>query len=358
MKENNFDLLRLIAALQVMIAHSVSHILSEHGYLLDNGGGYIINMLAHITGVPIFFLISGFLITMSYEKNQDLKEYAKNRILRIFPGLYVNIFIGIAILSYFGFVDYNYQFFSWLLAQLTVVQFYNVEMFRGFGVGVINGSLWTISVELTFYIILPFLYFIFYKNKIFFALLAVISFIIWNYDVNSSKDIFFNKLIHVSIVPYIFLFILGICFYKSFNLIQRFIENKFLIWFFIFIMFNILVSLLNIDRNIYIYALKWVIFSFTVFSFVFSFKSLSNKILRGNDYTFGIYIYHMLVINVFVYLNYVAEIKFIIAVFILSILCGIMSWHIIEKPFLKLKTHSIFNERNKEKNYETTNTII
>ncbi|ALV23677.1 putative membrane protein [Campylobacter iguaniorum] len=347
MKENNFDLLRLIAAFQVMTMHSVSHILSEHNYVLDNGGGYIISMLAYIPGVPIFFLISGFLITMSYEKNQNLKDYVRNRILRIFPGLYVNILIGVVILLYFGFVEFSYQFFSWLLAQLTIVQFYNAEMFRGFGVGVINGSLWTISVELTFYIILPFLYFIFYRSKILFVFLAVVSFIVWNYDINSSKELFLNKLIHVSIIPYVFLFILGICFYKFFNKIQRLIENKFLIWLLLFIVFNILVKIANIENNLYIYTIKWIIFSFMVFAFVFSFKNLSKKILHGNDYTFGIYIYHMLVINVFIYLNYVAEIKFIMAVFILSILCGIISWHIIEKPFLRLKTHSIFNERNK-----------
>jgi peptidoglycan/LPS O-acetylase OafA/YrhL len=41
------------------------------------------------------------------------------------------------------------------LAQLSIVQFYNPDFLRGYGVGVLNGSLWTISVELQFYVMLP-----------------------------------------------------------------------------------------------------------------------------------------------------------------------------------------------------------
>ncbi len=130
MRENNFDLLRVIAALQVMIMHTTAHILLEHDYTLNTFWTFIIEILSYIEGVPIFFLISGFLITMSYERNSNIKNYIQNRVLRIFPGLYVNIFLGVIILYYFGYLQFNLEFFSWLMAQLTIVQFYNAEMFR------------------------------------------------------------------------------------------------------------------------------------------------------------------------------------------------------------------------------------
>lgn len=347
MKENNFDLLRVVAALQVMIMHTVAHILLEHNYNLNTFWAFVVKILSYIEGVPIFFLISGFLITMSYERNSNLRDYIQNRFLRIFPGLYVNIFLGVVILYYFGYVKFNLEFFSWLMAQLTIVQFYNAEMFRGFGVGVINGSLWTISVELTFYIFLPVLFLLFNKQNILFIIIALLSFVIWNYDLSSSKEIFLNKLLHVSILPYIFLFVIGISFYKFFNKIQAYIENKFGIWFVVFVFFNGIVYYFGVESNIFINIIKWMIFSFFVFSFVFSFENLSNKLLNGNDYTYGIYIYHMLLINVLVHMNFVAEIKYFIIVVILSIALGIVSWHFIEKPILKLKKHSMFKERKK-----------
>lgn len=290
MKENNFDLLRVIAALQVMIMHTTSHILLEHDYALNTFWTFVIKILSYIEGVPIFFLISGFLITMSYERNSNIKNYIQNRVLRIFPGLYVNIFFGVVILYYFGYIEFNFEFFSWLIAQLTIVQFYNAEMFRGFGVGVINGSLWTISVELTFYILLPILFLIFKKQKIFFIIITLFSFIVWNYDLTSTKAIFINKLLHVSILPYLFLFIIGICYYKFFDKIKFYIEDKFRIWFIVFIIFNSIIYYFSIENNFLINIVKWFIFSFFIFSFVFSFKNLSYKTLRGNDYTYGIYI--------------------------------------------------------------------
>jgi peptidoglycan/LPS O-acetylase OafA/YrhL len=49
------------------------------------------------------------------------------------------------------------RFLACLAAQLTIGQFYNPAFLRGFGVGVLNGSLWTIPVELQFYLLLPLL---------------------------------------------------------------------------------------------------------------------------------------------------------------------------------------------------------
>lgn len=41
---------------------------------------------------------------------------------------------------------------------MSVVQFYNPDLLRGYGVGVLNGSVWTIPVELQYYAVLPLLY--------------------------------------------------------------------------------------------------------------------------------------------------------------------------------------------------------
>ena len=40
----------------------------------------------------------------------------------------------------------------WFVCQGSVVQFWNPDFLRGFGVGVVNGSLWSVSVEIQFYI--------------------------------------------------------------------------------------------------------------------------------------------------------------------------------------------------------------
>jgi peptidoglycan/LPS O-acetylase OafA/YrhL len=287
---------------------------------------------------------------MSYDKNPNLKEYAKNRILRIYPALIVNIFLGVLILYYFGFIKFNSEFYKWLIAQLSIVQFYNAEMFRDFGVGVINGSLWTISVELTFYILLPILFILFKKSRKTIGFIFVVSFLLWLYDIDSNKEIFLNKLLHTTIAPYLFVFIIGIGFYKYNNKIMKFIDNKFLIWFIVFIFYNGCIYIFDLDKNIFLYIFQWTIFSFMIFSFAFSFKGASQTLLKGNDFTYGIYIYHMLVINIFVQLHLVGSMKYLGLVLLISIILGILSWYIIEQPFLRLKKHSLFKELHKYSN--------
>ena len=72
---NNFDLIRLVAATEVAVKHGLVH--------LGLGGGWL-EHFSVLPGVPVFFLISGFLIFQSYRNSNSLGDFALNRAVRIF----------------------------------------------------------------------------------------------------------------------------------------------------------------------------------------------------------------------------------------------------------------------------------
>ena len=57
--KNNFDLIELFAAFQVLLTHSAKY------FKVDN---YLIDFLSVFPGVPIFFFVSGYLIFSSYQR--------------------------------------------------------------------------------------------------------------------------------------------------------------------------------------------------------------------------------------------------------------------------------------------------
>ena len=136
---------------------------------IGHGESVILSILSYFPGVPIFFFVSGFLISKSYETNSQLSEYTQNRMLRIFPSLFVCTLLALFSVYLTGyFADKTYsisEFVFWVFGQISFFQFYNPEFMRGFGTGVMNGSLWTISVELQFYMMVPILYLAFGLSK-------------------------------------------------------------------------------------------------------------------------------------------------------------------------------------------------
>lgn len=334
---NNFNLLRLIAAFQVMFVHANDYLVNKSDL------SWYVTKILNFSGVTVFFLISGFLISMSYAKNQDLKTYIKNRILRIYPGLYVNIFIGIVILYVFVDLNFDFDFFKWLLTQISFLQFYNLEASRAFGTGEINAPLWTISIELVFYAVLPLIFLIDKKIKRILPCIFLISIIFFIYNSSSDRNLFINKLINVSLVPYLFVFLIGFYFYSYFDFFHKYLKDKFFIYFATYIIGRICYYYFN---NIFLDILvNYFIFSFLVFSFAFSFKGLDN-FLRGNDFTYGIYIYHMFFVNIFVQIGEGGSI-YVVYVAILSMCCAIISWFFVEKPCLNLKSKSLYRSRMK-----------
>ena len=139
-KVNNFDLLRLLAAIQVVFDHYFQHL----NISLTQAQQAWLYLLP---GVPVFFVISGYLISASYERNDNLVIYLKNRILRIFPGLWACIILTVIVFTITGTSFLNRQTLSWLPAQFLGI-IYTPSFLADYGFGSYNGSLWTIPIEL------------------------------------------------------------------------------------------------------------------------------------------------------------------------------------------------------------------
>lgn len=80
MNKNCLRLIRLFAALQVFIVHSYAHLHIELPLFFKN-------LFSIIQGVPVFFLLSGFLIWNSLNQDDNAKSFFKKRILRLYPEL-------------------------------------------------------------------------------------------------------------------------------------------------------------------------------------------------------------------------------------------------------------------------------
>jgi peptidoglycan/LPS O-acetylase OafA/YrhL len=343
-RENNFDLLRLIAAIQVFIGHA-----SEH---LGMNLGYFGKILGYFPGVPIFFAISGFLITLSYDRNKDIKKYLHNRFLRIYPALWVcTVFIVFTFIFFKAFSLKTYftkDFIIWFFCQITIFQYYTPDILRGWGVSAPNGSLWTIPVEIEFYVAIVLIFILLKKIPILIKIgvLFIISYGInmyYSYLTTTFGENNFLKLIGVSIFPHLFNFIIGAAIYLLWKKIRKIIENKGIIWLSIYSVYTIIFSIIlkGYSPSYYPNMLGLVatlLLSITTISLAFSFKTFSKKYIRGIDLSYGIYIYHMPIINIFVNYNRTGYPGYyMIIIFWIILILSFLSWTFVEKRCLLLK---------------------
>jgi peptidoglycan/LPS O-acetylase OafA/YrhL len=85
------------------------------------------------------------------------------------------------------------------------------------------------------------------------------------------------------------------------------------------------------------YIFKLLCLGVTTVSFAYTLPTLSNKIFKGNDISYGVYIYHGLVLGVLVQLKLFNNSLYILVILGLTILLATLSWLFIEKPIMKFK---------------------
>lgn len=350
---NNFNLIRLFAAMQVAHYHLATI------YQLDIGKPHqqLIEFLGLFPGVPIFFFISGFLISKSWENSDSWKDYAIKRIGRIEPALIISVLFALLLTWASGyFENSNISIIDLLLiflAKISVFQFYNPDYLRAYGDGVLNGSLWTITVEIQFYILIPFIYLIFFRKYsawklagliIVFTLINLLSDALQaNYNNNVAY-----KLFNVSFFPWFFMFLAGVFFQKHFGLFYKLLHGKFFILLVIYLTACYTTKPLGVDFGNSFNPIMFILLCCLIFSAAYSASTLATKLLSDIDISYGTYLYHMPVINFCLYKGFSKDYLTGTIIFVLIVAISLFSWFLIERPCLTIAKKISSHHRYKQ----------
>lgn len=146
------DIIKAISLISVIIYH-----------IYEYKGTYI--------GVVLFFVISGYLITeILYERDDSYFKFIKRRYTKIFPPLIAVLTLScLAFYYFYGFINIKLIFnsLSSLFGLSNIYQIYSgMSYFERSGDLFPLLHTWSLSIEIQFYVIFPFLIYLFKKLKL------------------------------------------------------------------------------------------------------------------------------------------------------------------------------------------------
>ncbi len=338
------DGLRFIAVFMIFVAHWAQN--HFHSALLKE--------IPFVHGVTLFFVLSGYLITLSLLKNKGqliakgkiLKVFYLRRFLRIFPIYYLLLFI-LFILNY----EQTRPLIAWLATYTTNIyqSIENVE------IGHLN-HLWSLAVEEQFYIFWPFII-LFVKPK--FTTFSIIATIVFSILVKAYLFFYIGKWMATAYFTLSCMYALGLGALLAKIQLDHKIMSKFLRqkkWFYFALVIYGLIILFGINSK-----LPWFkeIFDEFIFAII---AMMGIHIASNNGFTnigkwmlelpfvihlgqisYGLYLYHLLVPSLFLFLSnqlgITVDFKPILFIiyFVITFLLAQLSWVLIEKPLLKMK---------------------
>ncbi len=330
--KNNFDLLRLVLAFTVCLAH-----------VGDVSGVQVFFPLGRFfySGVAVdcFFVVSGFLIFRSYERSSSLFSYLNKRVRRIYPA-----YLTVVLLCAFGLpllatadLYFSREWFSYLFANLFFLNFLQPDLPGVFSRQVmqtINAPLWTIKVEVMFYLSIPliFLLFRFGKKWLVLCLLYAASIgysaLLLHLFHTNGLEIYLK--LEKQLPGQLAFFLGGGGIYLYFSFFKQH-------WWKLLIPSLLFLAL---QGESLLPALYPITLAISVISFALCLPYLGNWGKYG-DLSYGVYIFHFPLVQLFTWSGYLQATPwrsfcFLILSILLTAAC---SYHLIERPFLKKSSH-------------------
>ncbi len=171
------DSYRALAALYVMVYHYFHRWTSEYTDepLLPNVGGLAGHPFAEngILGVEFFFIISGYVISMTLQRTASFLEFTIKRFARLFPAMLVcsvATFIFMKLAGAGPLADVSWSDF---VPSLTFTSPYIYNEIFGMESDWMSGVYWSLFVEVKFYVCIAIIYFVFRRR--FFAVYTVFT---------------------------------------------------------------------------------------------------------------------------------------------------------------------------------------
>lgn len=345
-RNNNFDFLRILAASMVVVGHA---------YPLKGNIASIPGLAffpVHELAVIIFFSISGFLVTKSLLFSPNLLSFARKRLLRILPALIFVVLSSSLVLgpvvsnmgvaAYFGNEGW-FRYFANIL-------FYPVYSLPGvFGnlpyPNAVNGSLWTLPVEVACYVLIAVGLAGFSRIPRIGVFIITVALGVTGIFLHSSelRVVFYGSELGSSsaIAAYFF----------SGSLVYLFTRNdSSLLRLDLAIM--LLIALIFLAQVSTVFAQVFAIFAvpYLIISFGVSRTPIVMRFGRFGDPSYGLYLWAWPVQQTILSTR-LAELPFevnILLVLAISAALGFASWHVIEKPFMRMVTTRHSSEQIKD----------
>lgn len=198
-RQLSLDGLRGIAALSVVFYHYFYRIDEIYPTGSNEMGWSYFGQF----GVHLFFMISGFVIFMSMNKETKPLGFFINRFSRLYPAYFFAVIITFIVVYTFGLEGREVK-----IAEA----FLNLLMFQEFlGIPHVDGVYWTLTVEITFYFWC--LVLIFFK-KIDYLILMLFSFLCLSFTAELMPEPIYKVLDKLFFINYISFFLLGVMAYK------------------------------------------------------------------------------------------------------------------------------------------------
>jgi peptidoglycan/LPS O-acetylase OafA/YrhL len=343
-KTNNLDLLRLLFAGTVCLVHASS--LSGFDELK-----IITSILSSKVAIKAFFIVSGFLIFMSFERSSSISSFAGKRLRRIYPAYFTIIIVSALCLFLLSSENPNGYFsLAWLkyiFSNLTFLNFLQPSLPGVFGSNnlmAVNGALWTLKIEVMFYISVPFFVFLFRKFSHFPVIIAIYCLSILYSDLLTTAAIQNNSNFYAQLsrqLPgQLSYFLSGALLYYFFHLFESRVT--------FYLLTAILILVINQFYPITLLeplALSVVVIFFGLFLYVGNFG-------KYGDFSYGVYIIHFPIIQVFLNYGWLHDKPwhFLITIVAITIAGAFVMWHLVEKRFLTRRSHYIATTIEQPKN--------
>lgn len=340
---NSFNAVRLIAASQVLLVHIVVRMDLEYGLWF--------RFLQHFPGVPLFFALSGFLVLHSYLSRPSMGSFVRARAFRIYPALIVNIFVLEVLFAIGGgvlwerfspltFLAYEFIYLLTASREFAALLIGETKVLTGTGFFPLYPSnvLWTLTVEISFYIAMlalsPLAALSRWLATLVFLGLALTSLFFAFQFHGSAGPGSWLYYVRLTFVPYFWMFAIGM-------IARLWVDQICKVWPWLF--FGIIVTLCATIADFGTSTPEWnrtptfvgVFKVFLVCSMALLVGLsgyLRNEWMARNDISYGLYLWHMLPITTVVALGWQNSFLAMAGCAALAYFAGWLSWNHVEAP--------------------------
>ena len=332
---NNFDLLRLLFAASVCLVHAQE--LSGFQELAP-----VTRFLSAAVAVKAFFVVSGFLIVMSHERSTSLASYASKRVRRIYPAYCTVVTLCavflVAVSSKTAADYFSWEWVKYLGANLVFLNFLQPTLpgvFEANRLTAVNGALWTLKIEAMFYLLVPFLVFLFRRFSHRSVLLLVYCASVAYSHLLALAAEHDGSALYLELgrqLPGQLSYFMGGAFLYYFRELFERRVGYFLV---------AALAVLAIDTRYSLPLLEPLALAIVVV-FLGLFLYVGNFAKYG-DFSYGVYIIHFPIIQLLVQARWFEESPWqFFAVFVLTTATGAIAlWHLVEKRFLLRGSHYV-----------------